>query len=185
MQGEKALRSFLAPPGLCNAAHHLQVPSVPSQVFAIGAATVMAQRPSLDADALGNSGIVNLSRVSKFRGSPDGSRISDGGPASGQTAAASAADGGRSGAAASSPAAESAQPGRIEVEVAAEHVAAAAAAAAAASAAAAESHPEREANPDDAAHAARDAAAAVEPPEWFIRCCLAAVAAAIFGCNYS
>ena len=134
-----------------------------AQVFAIGAATVMAQRPSLDADSLRGSGIINLSRVSKFMDSPSGSRTSNGAhlgavPAQRNTPA----DDG------SSPAA-SAHLGRIEV--AAEHAAVAAAAAAAAVAEAAESHAARETSPSsDSQLDARQVAAVMEPPEWFIRC---------------
>lgn len=145
-----------------------------TKVFAIGAATVMVQRPSLEADTLTGSGLINLSRVSKFRGSSDGARTSGSPVASASPAAADTM-------AAANPIAASARrssdggmaagisvPGRIEV--AAEHAAAAAAAAAAVpgSDAAANGTADSE-TAADAAHAARDAAAAVEPPEWFIR----------------
>jgi hypothetical protein len=130
-----------------------------SQVFAIGAATVMAQRPSLDADSLHGSGIINLSRVSKFR---DGSRTSNSDQGFAQPGAVPApanADAANSGGSHSNSAAG--QPGRIEV--AAEHAAAAAAEAA-------QRHAPRESSPgSEAVLAAMQAAAAVEPPEWFIR----------------
>jgi hypothetical protein len=131
------------------------------QVFAIGAATVMAQRPSLGADSLQGSGIISLSRVSKFRGGPDGSPASNVARGSAPPGAAPAqrdmvaGNGG-------SPAAL-VPLGRIEV--AAEHAAAAAAAEAAGTDAARESSPTVDAQLD-----ARQAAAAMEPPEWFIRC---------------
>lgn len=122
----------------------------------------MAQRPSLDADSLHGSGIINLSRVSKFRAGPDGSRTSDSNQGFAQPGAVPApanADAAGSGGSHSNSAAG--QPGRIEV--AAEHAAAAAAEAAQRDAA-------RESSPgSEAVLAARQAAAAVEPPEWFIR----------------
>ena len=131
-------------------------------MFAIGAATVMAQRPSLDADSLHGSGIISLSRVSKFRAGPDGSRTSNSDQSFAQPGAVPApanADAADSGGGHSSSAAG--QPGRIEV--AAEHAAAAAAEAAQRDAA-------RESSPGpEAVLAARQAAAAAEPPEWFIR----------------
>jgi hypothetical protein len=130
-------------------------------VFAIGAATVMAQRPSLDADSLRGSGIINLSRVSKFRGSPDGSCSTSGDQGSAQPVAGPAAGSVEAAGSSSSSAVADAPPGRIEV--AAEHAAAAAAEAA-------RRHTARESSPtSDAVLAARQAAAAVEPPEWFIR----------------
>jgi hypothetical protein len=122
----------------------------------------MAQRPSLDADSLHGSGIINLSRVSKFRAGPDGSRTSNSDQGFAQPGAVPApanADAADSGGSHSNSAAG--QPGRIEV--AAEH-------AAAAGADAAQRHAARESSPgSEAVLAARQAAATVEPPEWFIR----------------
>lgn len=132
---------------------------MPAQVFAIGAATVMAQRPSLDASQLVGSGVINLSRVSKFQPAADGAR-------SGTDAAAAAArDGSGAGSSTAREAGSSAGSGAAEtgrIEFAAEHAAVEAAEAAKSAAAQAESR-------EEAAHAGRDAAAAAEPPEWLIR----------------
>lgn len=117
----------------------------------------MAQRPSLDADSLRGSGIINLSRVSKFRGSPDGSRTSNGGQGSAQPVADHVPDGAMAQVTSSSSPAATAEP--YGIEVAAEHAVAAE-----------DENLAREFSPSlDAVLATRQAAAAVEPPEWFIR----------------